>query len=451
MDALIAVFITGLVTMFLGMTKKHLLIFIVSVVGLLSATGLLVNQYYNPTVYFSYQGLLFDPPAILFGILAVVFTMLLLMGSYKTFQSEPEHIGEYSALIIFSLVGVLCMLSFTDLFMFFIGLEIMSIPIYVMAGTRKKDVLSAEASIKYFFTGAFATGVLLFGVAFLYGATGSFDLGTIQQVIATGAAKGSLLGVGILLIFASFLFKVGAAPFHFWSPDVYAGSPNPVTGYMAAVVKLAGLFAFLKLFGFVFIGSMNDVWSNALVVAIALTIVVGNLSALNQTTFKRLLAYSSISNAGYALLVLLNLQAFSTLNLWVYLFGYGTAIISLITISQIVNSENDEIIGFKGLAKRNPFLGFVFILSILSLAGVPPLLGFFGKYMVFASAFATYPWLVVLALAGSGIGVYYYLRLIMTSLDSTEENKSPYKICLAQSIVLVICALATLLGGLFPY
>jgi NADH-quinone oxidoreductase subunit N len=247
------------------------------------------------------------------------------------------------------------------------------------------------------------------------------------------------------------LFKVGAAPFHFWSPDVYAGSPNPVTGYMASVVKLAGLFAFLKLFGFVFIGSMNDVWTNALVVAIALTIVVGNLSALNQTTFKRLLAYSSISNAGYALLVLLNLQAFATLNLWVYLFGYGAAIISLITISQIVNSENDEIIGFKGLAKRNPFLGFVFILSILSLAGVPPLLGFFGKYMVFASAFATHPWLVILAIAGSGVGVYYYLRLIMTSLDSTEDNKGPYKVCLAQSIVLVICALATLLGGLFPY
>jgi NADH-quinone oxidoreductase subunit N len=451
MDALIAVFITGLVTMFLGINKKHLLIFLVSIAGLLLSAGLMINQHYNPTVYFDYQGLVFDDAAIRYGILAIVLTALLLMGSYATFKSEPEHIGEYSALLIFSLVGVLCMLSFSDLFMFFIGLEIMSIPIYVMAGTRKKDVLSAEASIKYFFTGAFATGVLLFGIAFLYGATGSFDLQTIQQVIALGAAKGSLLGIGILLILASFLFKVGAVPFHFWSPDVYAGSPNPVTGYMAAVVKLAGLYAFLKLFGLVFVGSMYEVWAPALAIAIAFTIIVGNLSALNQTTFKRLLAYSSISNAGYALLVVLNVKNHAVTNLWVYLLGYGASIIALITISQIVKSENDEIVGFKGLAKRNPWLGFVFILSILSLAGVPPLLGFFGKYMVFASAFATYPWLVILAIAGSGVGVYYYLRLIMTSLESPEEGKGPLPVCFAQKLVLIVCMLATLVGGFLPY
>jgi NADH-quinone oxidoreductase subunit N len=220
---------------------------------------------------------------------------------------------------------------------------------------------------------------------------------------------------------------------------------------MAAVVKLAGLYAFLKLFGLVFVGSMYEVWAPALALAIAFTIIVGNLSALNQTTFKRLLAYSSISNAGYALLVVLNVKNHAVTNLWVYLLGYGASIIALITISQIVKSENDEIVGFKGLAKRNPWLGFVFILSILSLAGVPPLLGFFGKYMVFASAFATYPWLVILAIAGSGVGVYYYLRLIMTSLESPEEGKGPLPVCFAQKLVLIVCMLATLVGGFLPY
>jgi NADH-quinone oxidoreductase subunit N len=332
--------------------------------------------------------------------------------------------------------------------MFFLGLEILSIPIYVLAGSKKKNILSSEASLKYFFTGAFATGILLFGTAWVYGATGSFKLSEIALAINDGTAQGPLLSIGVLMMMASFLFKVGAAPFHFWSPDVYGGSPNIVTGYMAAVVKLAGLFAFMKLFTFVF-GDLHSLWSGALFGLIILTMFVGNLSALGQTKFKRLLAYSSIANAGYALLAIIVQDFESVWNLWIYLLGYGFAVIALIIISLIVNNEDDDISAYKGIGRKNPLIGIVMILALLSMAGVPPLAGFFGKFMVFSSAFNEYPVLVILAVVNSGIGMFYYLRLLMTAM-SKEDNEVvvTLKPTIMQYIVLAVCSVALIVGGL---
>ena len=342
------------------------------------------------------------------------------------------------------------MLSFTDLFMFFLGLEIMSIPIYVLSGTAKKDVRSSEAALKYFLTGSFATGILLFGIAWVYGATGTFDVNELATIINMEDSHSSLLYVGVLLILSSFLFKVGAAPFHFWSPDVYSGSPSIVTGYMAAVVKLGAFGAFLHLFTVCF-PALHAFWAPALVVLAILTMFVGNLSALSQTTFKRLLAYSSITHVGYALLTILSNNQDSESNLLFYLFSYGFSVIALITIAIIINDSEDRLEAFKGLAKRNPVLGFVAVLALLSLAGVPPLVGFFGKYLVFSNAISEFPTLVIIAVINSGIGIYYYLKTVITvvSKDELPEGHTKLEVTGIQWFVLAVCAFGLLFGGYF--
>jgi NADH-quinone oxidoreductase subunit N len=452
MDALIVVFVTGLITMFIAMAKKPVLVLVTALTGLSTAIALLAVQLNHPYNLVKYEGLEFDGISIVYSMLALIFGLLIIAGGYDYFKREPEHTGEYISLILFSLVGAMCMIGFTDLFMFFLGLEIMSIPIYVLAGSKKKDILSTEASVKYFFTGAFATGILLFGIAWLYGATGSFQIAEIANAIGDGRASGSMLSVGILLIMASFLFKVGAAPFHFWSPDVYAGSPNIVTGFMAAVVKLAGMFAFMKMFAFVF-GEASQIWVSAIYVLAMVTMFVGNLSALRQTKFKRILAYSSISNAGYALLSLLVVKGdfLSHIKnieyLWFYLMGYGFAVIALIVISLTITNESDDLEGFRGVGRKNPVVGVIAALGLLSLAGVPPLAGFFGKYMVFSHAFKQYPELVIVAILNSGIGIYYYLKMLMTFLasDHTEETQTPRPTVL-QYCVLIACAIGLIAG-----
>ncbi len=449
MDALIVIFLSGLISLFVAFTKKPILVLLTSSIGILAAIGLFIAQWNNPVTLFSYEGLEFTNSAILYSIAACIFGLFSILVGYNIYSKQPEHTGEYISLMVFSLVGAVCMLSFTDMFMFFLGLEILSIPIYVMAGTKKSDLRSSEASLKYFLMGAFATGVLLFGIAWTYGATGSFKLAEIAAAISTPSENGhsSILYVGILLILASFLFKVGAAPFHFWSPDVYEGSPNTVTGFMAAVVKLGAFGAFYKIFNVAF-PEVHGFWAPAIMVLAVVTMFIGNLSALSQVRFKRLLAYSSITHVGYALLTIITVSSNSEANLWVYLFGYGFSIIALVTIAQLLNDDEDKIDAFKGLAKRSPFLAAVAVLSLLSLAGVPPLIGFFGKYLVFSEAFTQYPILVIVAIANSGIGVYYYLKTIIAIFHKDDVSEEKIEIPSLQVVVLSICALTILVGGL---
>jgi NADH-quinone oxidoreductase subunit N len=458
MEALIVIFVAGLISMFIAMARKPLLVLLTAVLGLLTAGGMLAMRWVgliNNTGYtglnLNYEGLQFDQFSLAYSAVAVIFSLLIILVGYQKFKEEVEHTGEYISLLLFSLCGVICLLSFTDLFMFFLGLEIMSIPIYVMAGSKKKDLLSSEASMKYFFTGAFATGILLFGIAWMYGALGTFNLAEIGDQIMTSDTHSSLLYVGVLIILASFLFKIGSVPFHFWSPDVYAGSPNIVTSFMAAVVKLGAFGAFFRLFTLAF-GGLHEFLVDAIMFVSIITMFVGNLSAIRQTKFKRLLAYSSITHVGYALICMLDTSLNSGFNLWAYLFAYGFSIIALITISLIIDDEEDELSSFKGFARRNPFAGFVMILALLSLAGVPPLAGFFGKYLVFSSAISTYPTLVVIALINSGIAIYYYLRMMMNALSKDEnENVNAYEVQPLYAVVLAICALGLIFGGVVTW
>jgi len=452
MDALIVIFVSGLISLFAAFAKKPAVVLTTATAGLLLALATyccrLSSGYW--VINFSYKGLDFSGPALLFGMALISFATLIILAGYERFKEDVQHTGEYIALLMFSLCGGLIMVSFTDMFMFFLGLEILSIPIYVMAGSKKSDLRSNEAALKYFLMGAFATGLLLFGIAWVYGATGSFDLEEISKAIASSTSLSAMLMVGVLLIMSSFVFKVGAAPFHFWSPDVYDGAPHAVTGFMASVVKLSAFGAFLKLFMGCF-GSpeLHHFWGDALAVLVILTLFVGNLSALRQVRLKRLLAFSSITHAGYTLLVILTSTADSAFDLWFYMVSYGFSIIAIITVGLVVNDSEDRIEALRGLGKRNPFLAIVAVVSILSLAGIPPTAGFIGKYMVFTHAWNNWWWLVIIALINSAISIYYYLRMLGTIVSRDEAPAEKIRLAPLTTIVLVICLIGMLGLGFF--
>lgn len=452
MIALITLFITGLVTLFVAFTKNRTLVGILASVGLIASLfGLLYELKNGIQLFPQYQGLNFDTTSVMFSFICIIFTLLIIWTGFKPLAENENHFGDHIALIIFSLCGALIMTAFTDFFMFFLGLEILSIPVYVLAGMKKDNVLGSEASLKYFLTGSFATGIVLFGIAWIYGATGSFSLIEIKNFLLMTQASSALLNVGLILVLAAFLFKIGAAPYHFWSPDVYSGAPVTVMGYMASVVKIAAFAALLRIFTDTF-DSISGVWVPLVIGVSVLSMFVGNFSALKQTRVRRLLAYSSIAHVGYTLLAVITFDIVETTtyhyNVYYYLMAYGFATIILVTVGNIVNDDEDSIENWKGLARKNPILGLFVIMALLSLAGVPPMMGFFGKYLIFAQAITDYPILVAIALLNSGIGIFYYLRIIMKTLTKPTESKIiKLKILPIQWIVLIICAALLLIGG----
>jgi NADH-quinone oxidoreductase subunit N len=336
--------------------------------------------------------------------------------------------------------------------MLFIGIEIMSVSLYILAGIRKNDFASNEAALKYFLMGAFSTGFLLFGITLIYGASGSFDLEGIRSFVATHPHDiDPIFYTGILLIIIGLCFKVGAAPFHFWTPDVYEGAPSLITAYMSTVVKVAGFAAFLRLFSASFI-LMADFWAPVLMIITIITLFIGNITALYQQSFKRMLAFSSISHAGYLLFAIVAIGAGSANSVFVYATAYSIASIvafgALILVRQQTGSDNFE--GFNGLAKRNPFLALVLTISMLSLAGIPLTAGFIGKFYMFTGALANYKfWLVIIAVVNAIISIFYYFRVIIAmyfrSAERAEVEVPPY-----YKFVLGLSALATILIGIYP-
>jgi NADH-quinone oxidoreductase subunit N len=446
MDVLIVLFATGLFSMFVAFAKKPMVVLLTALVGMSLAGSLLAQHWLHPYTCMQFEGLSFDKYVIAYSFIAVLFTFLIVLAGYSKFKEEIQHTGEYISLLVFSLCGAVCMLAFTDMFMYFLGLEILSLPIYVMAGSKKRDERSAEASLKYFFTGAFATGLLLFGIAWIYGATQSFKIDEMAVSIQNESANLTMVLVGLLFILASLLFKIGAVPFHFWSPDAYGGSPTIVTGYMATVIKIAGLGAFYKLFSSAF-PSLYEFWMPILVFACAITILVGNLSALRQTKFKRFFAYSSITHIGYTLLAFVTQSDDSAFNIWYYIFAYGFSTIILILLSIILNDEEDEIEAFSGLIKRNPLMAICGVIALLSLAGVPPMMGFFGKYLIFSEALFNHPLLVSFAILNSGIGMYYYLKIAILMVKKSGTGETPIYTNHTQQFILLACTAMLLVGG----
>ncbi|MFM7311512.1 MAG: NADH-quinone oxidoreductase subunit N, partial [Flavobacteriales bacterium] len=314
------------------------------------------------------------------------------------------------------LCGAVVLVSFTNLVMLFLGVEILSIPVYVLAASNRTDKLSNEAGFKYFFMGSVASAILLFGIALIYGATGSFELTKIQEMIATSSHHGVLFTLGSSLMLIGFLFKVSAAPFHMWTPDVYQGAPTPITAYMSTIVKGAAVAGMFRLFLNIGAGPQENL-TTALVVIIALTLIVSNVIAAVQTNAKRLLAYSSVSHAGFMLGFLVHVQAENSMYLFFYVLTYSLASFAAFSVVQHVSQYQQgatDVLSFKGLNKQNRLLAFTMTVALLSMAGIPPLSGFMAKYYVMSDlvAHGHLP-LVIIMVITSAIGAYYYLKLIM--------------------------------------
>lgn len=432
MFALITLFLTGIFSLFAAFGKKSSLVFGIVIVGLLASIGLLAYEWVDPYSNPRYRGLDFSHFTVAFGVVTLFITLLVCIVAYDRYKSRVEHVGDYYGLLLFSACGAICLYAFSDLFMFFIGIEILSIPVYVLAGSKKNDLRSNEAALKYFLMGSFATGIMLFGIALIYGSTGSFDLAAINAMVSMQSALPVMFYVGMIMVLGALCFKVGAAPFHFWGPDVYTGSPTIITSYMATVVKMAAFGAFIKLF-FIAFGVTATMWAPTLAVVAAITMTIGNITAVVQDNFKRMLAYSSIAHVGYALMAIIsNSGGSSIFNLLFYLTSYSFATLMIFTIYMKVkdHTKDEGFEAFKGLGKSSPMLAFAMVIGIISLAGIPPTAGFFGKYFLFADVFKDYGWLVLVAILNSAISIYYYFRIVIAMYFTEKEHGSNECVCL---------------------
>src|SRR6201996_3021901 len=417
MNTLIILSVLPILVLYLGLYKAKNALLPVTVLGLLVALGFAVMEWtkHNDARPIYHGMMLFDNFAVAFSVITIASTILILLLSKEYFEKISTHVAEYYAIILFSLAGIIVMLSYNNLTMLFIGIEIMSVSLYILAGIKKSDFASNEASLKYFLMGAFSTGFLLFGITLIYGATGTFSLEAIRDWVVTNQRVDPLLYTGIMLIIVGLCFKVGAAPFHFWTPDVYEGSPTLVTAFMSTVVKTAGFAAFLRLFSASF-GQLSSFWVPALLIIAVITLFIGNITALYQQSFKRMMAYSSISHAGYLLFAIVALGAGSASSVLIYATAYSIA--SIIAFGALIlireNAQNDNFESFNGLAKNNPFLALMLTIAMLSLAGIPLTAGFVGKFYMFSGALSGYKiWLVIIAVVNAIVSIFYYFRVIV--------------------------------------
>ncbi|WP_207433135.1 NADH-quinone oxidoreductase subunit N [Sabulibacter ruber] len=415
MTSIILLSIFGILNLFVGFMKSKRVLMPVVLLFLAVALGATLFDWNQPKSYFSNM-LSTDNFSVGFTAVMVVSTLLILPFSRRYAINENANLAEYYSLLLFSLVGGIMMVSYENLLILFVGIEIMSISMYILAGSDKRNILSNEASMKYFLMGSFFTGILLFGVALLYGATGAFYLTDIAAAATRmDPATAPLLLMGLLLVLTGITFKIGAAPFHFWTPDVYEGTPTVFTSYMSTVVKTAGIAAFYKLMSAAF-GGVYDQWFPTVVAITVLTLLIGNIGAVTQTSMKRMLAYSSISHAGYLMIALTSFNDRSENAILFYSLAYAVATIAAFGVMKYVSDErgSDEYAAFNGLGKTNPLLAFVMTVAMLSLAGIPLTGGFFGKLFLFSAALEQdMVWLIVIAVLMSAVGIYYYFRVII--------------------------------------
>ncbi len=406
---------------------------------------------------------------------SLFFYLLFLLSAGVTTFISPSYLkkenmehGEYYALILFSVSGMMLMASGGDLLTLFLGLEIMTIAVYVLVGFKRYDIKSNEAILKYFFLGAFSAGFILYGIALLYGSCQSTNLITIKEAMrAEDFAYTNLSMIGILLMLVGILFKVGAAPFHLWTPDIYEGAPAPVTGFMITAVKAASFALFLKLF-FVSFTSFGDYWRDILVVIAVITMFVGNIYAFTQENVKRMLAYSSISHTGYLMIGIASIGSIdgngdmlSTFGgtseaanaVLYYLSAYTVSSLGIFACISYLSQKNEDFVNindYAGIGFKYPMIGIAMSIFMFSLIGIPPTGGFFGKYYLFSSAIKQGMYIpIIIALINSMLSIYYYLKVIvkmyMQKGDYQLEKESG---SISTNIVLVYTVIATVWLGM---
>jgi len=406
-------------------------IFFLTILGLLVSGVLAVNTYF--AVSTAFNGMVFTGrfPAF-FEIVFVFSAVLSVLLSKQYLEREGVHSGEYYILMVFATVGMMLMASARDLIVLFLGLELMSISLYVLAGYKRRDKKSNEASLKYFLLGAFATGFFLYGISLMYGASGSTNLAIILNKFSA-IQPDPLLWVGATLILSGLSFKISAVPFHMWVPDVYEGSPTTVAGFMSTGSKAAAFSALVILFSY----SLHPSWQLQAVIAYvaALTMILGNLIALVQQNIKRMLAYSSIAHAGYALVGIASANSLGRTGVLYYMLAYTFMQVGAFGVVSVLESQgkgpangNDKyllISDYAGLSSSHPFIAALMALFMFSLAVLPPFAGFFGKYYLFASAVtANMTWLAIIGVLASVVSIYFYVGVVVNMYFTSERNPS---------------------------
>lgn len=426
---------------------------ILALIGFIVSIFLISGQWNHQQSGF-YGMVTCDAFGVMFKMIFAVIGLLTVLISYKYLQVKHINRSEYYALLLISIMGMMVMANTTDLVVIFLGLEIMSVPLYVMAAFARRSLQSNESGIKYFIMGAFASAFLLMGIAFIFGATETTDLRRIVtnfSYFLSSSHAYMLTGIGLILI--GFAFKVGAAPFHTWVPDVYQGAPTPVTAFFSVGPKAAGFAALLRIFLFGF--HQLEILTTLFWILAVLTMVVGNVLALKQTNVKRLLAYSSIAHAGYILVALTAGGKDAVSAAIFYLIAYslfnlgGFGIVILLETRAKAKSDISELAGF---AKTHPYLSAMLALFMFALAGFPPTVGFVGKFYIFSEAIKQgFIWLTVIGVMNSFLSVYYYLRVVKAAyFDEAKTGFAPLTISPALMIVLIVCVIGTLGVGFFP-
>jgi NADH-quinone oxidoreductase subunit N len=427
----------------------------ISLVGLAAAAVVTMQGWGNPQYGFS-DAVALDNFATFFNITFLISAGLTILMSDDYLRREGYPVGEYYPLILFATAGAMWMASGTDMMTIFLGLEVMSISLYVLAGFFRNQVASNEAGLKYFLLGAFSTGFLLYGIALIYGVTGSTRLTEIGVYLNSHASllSNPMTLAGMALLSIGFLFKLGAAPFHMWVPDVYQGAPTPITAFMSAGPKAAAFAAFLRIMEYCFF-SLKPEWTMLLWVLAVLTMTIGNVIAISQTNIKRMLAYSSISHAGYALVGMVAANEIGYSGVLFYMLAYTFMNIGAFAVLVLVGKQGEENLtleGFSGLGYKRPLLGVAMSIFLFSLMGLPPTAGFAGKFYIFAGAIkAGYVWLAILGVLNSAVSLYYYLRvMVYMYFRDPVEDYAWVSIPVSVLATIILAVIGSLYLGILP-
>ncbi len=395
-----------------------------------------------------------DALALFFKLVILLATLLTLVMTFRYFKTHGTYYqAEFLAILLFSAAGASALASAQEIVTLYISLETLTISSYLLASFMKKDKGSNEAGMKYLLLGAFSSALLLLGFSYLYGLTGTTVIADLAKGLGTQALS-PMLALAVILVIGGLAFKISLAPFHMWTPDVYEGAPTPVTAFLSVASKTAGFAAFVRLF---WVGlssqAIASVWVGLFAVLAALSIILGNLEALAQHNIKRLMAYSSIAQAGYISTGFLAGGQLGLTAVLFYVFVYLFANLGVFLAIVIVSSKtgSDEIADYAGMWKRSPLIGVVLLVGLLSLAGVPPFAGFSGKWYLFGAAVQMgYTWLALVGMVFSVVSLYYYLQVVRQALVADAKDPSPIEMNWLEKAVLLVCVLFTVTLGFWP-
>jgi len=452
-----------IITADLFLIKKNKSLFLyLSQFGFLGAAALVIITPSGPnevTFNFMFQN---DGFATFFKMIILLAGFMAVSSSFETVKNGVEHPGEFFGLVLMSAVGMMFLVSSCELVSFYVALELATIPLFILASFQKRYLKSSEAGLKYLILGALSSALLLYGISFLYGMTGTTVMITQSITLLMNAGKIHYgLTLALVLIVAGLGFKLALVPFHMWAPDVYEGAPTPITSYLSVASKAAGLAALARIiYGIFTVSTASDYWGILIAVLAALAMIIGNIAAILQSNIKRMLAYSSIAQAGYILVGFVAASQMALSSISIYMFAYLFANMGAFAVVVAVSDKlkSDQIPDYGGMARKSPFLAASMTVFLLSLAGIPPLAGFIAKYRVFMAAIenGNYLWLVLIAVATSVISIFYYARVIkemfITERPAAENPASErgWRMSSAITVAILVGLIGTLVVGIYP-